>query len=328
MKMSNRTNGQALQEYGLVIGLVVLTAVSGLAILSPQVVQSMTDSLSPQQPLKTLTAVEAGQVMANLQPMESPSANNNIADPGGDLLRDGALTQTIAQDQNRFLNPVQSLRNTVADAIETIGTDGTTHELANALFALTKPVEGEPPLSEEQMALFDRLANQGHRLAKIQANIKFGAGKGTIRIDNQNISAQDAAIAIGASVDPQNRTGKNTHISQFSSKVIKELGLERLRASHPYFSPELSKFVKEYSALRQSIPESNGRVKEQLQRLSKALLDVNNTFAGKVFVAAENGVGVKAIEKSMVDEFTDKQSAEICNSDSRTADTGKHCQVR
>lgn len=315
--MSNRANGQALQEYGLVIGLVALATVSGIAILNSQVSQSLTASL-PQQSNNNILS------QANLQ-----AVNDNLSAPSrATAIETGASNGWDEKQQNPFLFGGNSIRSALAPSIEALGTDGTTHQLADALFALTKPIAGEAPLSDEQMAMFDRLANQGHRLARIQANIKSGAGKGTIRIDNQNISAQDAAIAIGASVDPQNKTGKNTHISQFSSKVIKELGLEHLRANNPYFSPELSKFVKEYGALSKTIPEANSRMKEQLKDLSRALLDVNNTFAGKVFVAAENGVGVKAIEKSMVDDFTDKQSAKICNSDNRTIDSGKQCQVR
>ncbi len=305
-----------MQEYALAIGLVGLSCVTAFGILSPNILATLSGFMASSQPTALSKPVNQSQIMTNLGAPNTSEA----------LIADAAKlgeTPNLGTPDPAIFAP--SILSKLSEMIETEGVDGTTHELAQAIKALADTAPGEELMTPEQMALFDRLANQGHRLASIQTSLKTGARKGVVSIDGKRLSMQDGALAIGAGPDAQGGTGQNVNVNQFPNKVIQELGLEKFKTKNPFISPDLAKFVRAYDSLRSTIPASNTQLRGELKKLSKTLLNVNNTFAGKVFHTAEQGVGMKAIERSMADEFTHSQSAAICDSDNRTKDTGKHC---
>ncbi len=155
--ISGSSGGQSLSEYGLASFLVAIVAIPVLSVLSIQVGDTLPDLLD-----RIFGGTPPAVFAAHTEPGTAASANAT-----GNIAHDGENV-TLHLGNGRTITIADYPQN-IGASIETAGANGTTSRMMSSLQSLIRQLEEAGEIDRDQAGRLEKLANQGHKIAGIEA---------------------------------------------------------------------------------------------------------------------------------------------------------------
>lgn len=148
-------SGQSLSEYGMIFGLVVVVVIAAVVNLGSQNMAVLDES---NRQLFEKQADGQSQ-MGHMEALLSTQNTNYISL----TLSDGSSIE------------LQHYPNNIPDSIQTASTDGTTTQLSLTIRDIGRSLLDQGKITQDEYNQFQGLANQGHRLARLEGLIEDAA---------------------------------------------------------------------------------------------------------------------------------------------------------
>lgn len=306
------SRGNSLVEYILPLCLIAVLATS-LVKLLPSFQEFLTGAMG------TPEGVSAEQKMKIRQLGENPYHKT--------------LQLTLADGTVMSVNnyPLE-----LGKSIDTIGSDGTTTALSDALQQLARQLRAEGKITEDQFNRLAQLSNQGHRLAELMRQLEVSAEQSgtdknrffnqSIMVDNQPVRVE--AVAMSFSNSP---SSDRDQIAQLLNDPSLSLG-----SYQNYFDPQhpealfIGNEQRAFVTLFRSASENGAMAEPAIQRLvsdlaSKILLTTRAvSSATHDAYTAGSGANPNGFRDLVASKVTHTNSADICSAGGGV-DQGIHC---
>lgn len=299
-----KTSGQSLTEYGLIVSLVVLSAITALSLLGGNTMMTLSNlvgTASASEPLGTakLTEPPGSSPVPSAQSPASPATGTAISPP--------AFTTANGTDIQLANYPID-----LHQSVATSGANGTTSLLANNLTSTAQQLLDAGDISQTQFNELMDLANQGHKLATIyglleQAHEADMAGKTSMGYENYELMYNGQMTPVWElqgmvgwfNTDPGTGFVVNDPLNQ--TMGVSGSDTERFRSL--------------YQSLEQSGALSDPAIMAAVSDMSSQIV-----MAGKAVQDWEDILGSQA----SYGQQTNGNSAGICTTGG-SSDTGTHC---
>ncbi|MEB3286395.1 MAG: hypothetical protein VKJ04_02715 [Vampirovibrionales bacterium] len=156
--------GQSLSEYGIAVSLIAVVSVGGIIVLQEDLRDAFSSLLpAPKSSFTPLTAnIPAGQTVALTSPNSTGNAGSTSTDAG---------LAPVNIDSPEYLDLGQYPAN-LDQEIDVSGANGTTSKLLAVLDSTIAQALVNGQVTEEQSNALKALAEQGHRIGRIEAVIE------------------------------------------------------------------------------------------------------------------------------------------------------------
>ncbi|MBY0404182.1 MAG: hypothetical protein K2X66_09805 [Cyanobacteria bacterium] len=328
--------GNSLVEYGLPLSLVGILLIGACLTLNPSMKSFLQSSLSTQPLQNTGTASTPVQTLAVQKLGTSPLTTEAIV-----TLSDGT--------QIRLSNFPKDLKQ----SIESVGANGTTDLLANALAELAQRLRDAGKIDDRQFQSLIKLSQKGHEAARMQGLIDDALerskrdgtpfGNQIIQYDGKSIPALYFARLLGSFVGDKNvkNNDPGAEYIQFltpqDSNFLREnlnlqlkdnamgLGLYDLVKS---FQGTFTSGTMQEPVLKNLVSQLTSNIYAMTQGTAGATNDYANNSIGKAIMAGDKAINNPEAFKSKVQESIGNSqisSQHICII-GRGVDSGTQCQ--
>jgi Flp pilus assembly pilin Flp len=312
-KYSCRTHqGQGILEYSLIGVLLLVVCIGGLEIFNGQMSktwQKLWDDMKSRQ----------GSAVAITGP-SSPSA------PFTPPSRSSRAEEGQQRVTNRFVTQkgtVITLPDTVdtmEETVKTLGANGTTMVLANSLEALIDQLAANNELNKTQAQKLITLANQGHKLAKLQK------------------LAEDIVANTATTAEYRALMESNPKIMYISEEGLYSLHMGYyypvdMDPLNPYANLDadgvVGEFLKTYHAAVASGALDDPAVRAVVETLTRKISNLNTVTALTLISLADDEISHSDVSGLIVENIdkTHDSSAKICTT-GKGQDSGTQCNSR
>lgn len=292
-----RRQGNTIVEYLLPAGLIVIATIGGWNLLSNSLASNFSSLKEDMQ--SQISATSKQKELAQLAQQVQTGQNEQIEDLMNQV---GGAEGAISISE-------------LSEKIQTMGANGGTEILAAQLESYIEQLKASGELSDDQLGILEKLANEGHKLASAEKALEDAAsnGQGTVTYDGQTYSLADFSQQFGF----DNGVGIDAVKGMGSGSAMEKL----------------KPFMQLYEQANASGALSDPAVNSQIQNLSSqiaALSDLakwnynsSGTDKGYAYVTAMEQIGVQD-PAGTISDTTDGKSGEICGVGSGT-DSGTQC---
>lgn len=293
--------GQGLSEYGLAGILITVVSVSGLMMLGGN--------------LQQLWSNVFAFLNAKPQPAgTSAMAANTPAAAGGAAAQNSPGSMSFTT-QNGSVITLPNFPSNASQLVETMGTNGATNSMVNALTAMAKQLLQSGSINQTQYNALINLSNAGHDIAGVEQVIEGAEASATSSQQFKNMTV--------------NYNGASYTLDQLTMKIGFETeSNDPTLLKNPMQTGNLlgltQPFMAAYQAAVQSGVLSDPAVAQVINSMVSqinTLSQISNNTARQVLW---QGLDVSATRKSEVSYTTNMDSAGICTTGGST-DTGVHC---
>lgn len=306
---SSRGNG--LVEYALPLGATLLIAITGITVLQETFRNHMVQS---HQDAGTVT--QGGQL--NLQRMgQHPNLQRiGIALPDGTMLYVDGVPKSLAQ------------------GVETLGTNGTTESLAQALRSLAEQLAEAGEISSADAALVAKLANHGHQIAElerlVEQAIQSSGGNPQILsamkfpFDGRQIHIGQAAMLLGEA------EANNPHVPPLLQlgflETVTDPQLLAINGNNSYMGATRHEFLETFRQVQQSPDLQNEGVQSLISQLTLSIDRLSRDFASYTYDVTKGDLAPDQFQEMLISSLSDAKAIGICHSSGQHSDTGQQCQ--
>ncbi len=196
-------------------------------------------------------------------------------------------------------------------AIITSGANGVTKLLAKQLEVLASQLLSAGKITPEQAGLFQVLANQGHRIARIEQLLESACPNCTTK---EQYAQQTVSFE-----------GQTYHLSELAATIgWANSGFQNsFSPQTPDLSKELSSFATALNDLQRSGALQDPDVQKQTDTLVTEIANLSESVEDNV-TRLSVGLSSTPLNKSLASDISNYDSMGICQSGKAT-DNGKHC---
>jgi hypothetical protein len=303
--------GNGLVEYALPLGATVLIAIAGITVLQETLRNNIVQS---HQDAGTVT--QGGQL--NLQRMgQHPNLQRiGIALPDGQWIYVDGVPKSLAQ------------------GVETLGTNGTTESLAQALRSLAEQLAEAGEISPTEAELVKKLANHGHQIAELERLVEqaLQASGGNMQLlrtmtfpfDGRQIHAGEAALLLGEA------EASNPNVPPFLQlgflERVTDPQLLAINGDNPFMGATRHEFLETFREVQQSSGLQNEGVQSLISQLTLSIDRLSRDFASYTYDVTKGDLPPDQLQEMLISSLSDAKSIGICHSSGQHNDTGQQCQ--
>jgi len=316
MRASSR--GNALTEYGLIAGAVVVVAIAAITLTGNNIASHLGGMGGG---MKTQIA-NAKSVKAPAFNSPTSSVTNPGANPGGGALAPAPVPATIGPVT---IGPaeLEFLKGSLAKKIETAGANGTTRILAGTIEAIAQQLFDAKEISQQQYDILMQLANKGHEMAEVERLLE-----GAIASVNGDTSKLD-----GMKLEFQGKTYEAGELYRWVGESGANINSPELESMETVGGEQPGKLASEFLALYEKALGTGGTlddplVKATINSLSLQIIATGENFDGLIHDSLNNERDLPNednLNKELASEITDYSSSEICAAGD-FKDSGTMCQ--
>lgn len=278
--------GQALAEYGLAGGCVLVVSIVALNQIGSFLNTSFSGLMSNKAGAYKVAGAATGSE-------STTSAETNI------IVKPSITPQSILDTNSTPMSPT-----TLINSVVTTGANGTTNILADRLGTEASLLLAEGKIDQNQYNTLFALANQGHKLAQIEGLIQqltqsstnsTQLNSQTVLLDGKSVTVADLNALIGYK---DNYWG---------------ITANPLNSNIPT-GPELHSFISLYQSALSNGSLSDPATRQVVAQLSEDIATINEGVTEGLDTIYRNGASPSQISANIADRVTDMKSSQICNS--------------
>ncbi len=291
MKIPRQSNrGQALTEYIIGGGLVLLVSIASLSMLGGNLdkyFNTMANSPAGDAPkVAGITSSTTSTVKVPIALAPSTSAN-------------------LPSDKRPLSMP--ETQGSYGNLVSVMGVNGSSSLVADQITALAHKLLDEGKITEAQANLFYNLANQGHSMASIEKIIEDG---------------------IHTHTDPVMYNGKSVWVGELTQELgwRGPAGSQKTIDDMPpgNESPQMLSLLNAYKALAASGALSSPGTQELTMKLTTDIANMSEAMEDTV-AKTSTTLTAAAMDAELGSRLSDQKSSIICTQ-GKGADSGTHCQ--
>lgn len=300
--------GQSLSEYALVGGVIVVVVIGSVILMGNHANENLTQT---NQQLFGNNADGKVNKISGL--LDSNNAQNLTT-----------LSITLADGATVTLeNYPSNLKN----SIETVGTNGTTDLLVGNLKTFAQKLRDQGKISEDQFNKMSALANQGHRIARVEKSLEIAArnakGSGAVflssPIDVDGVEYKEPALLIQRiNLDDVPERDMPELVNYIQSK-----GFE-IPSTEKSVGADLAQFYQLYKDLDESGALSDPATNKVVTTLASQIQLIADQSSNTIVGLLNTGKDPAEVSLHVANLVTHQNSKGICSTGG-TQDTGVHC---
>lgn len=318
--------GQSLQEFSVILGLVVVLSVGIVTGLGNQISGFLTRENNVMFGDGTQ---DSGKVKQLAGLLEKPALQ---VTGGKELNLPGRAPVTIPLKNGGILQ-INNVPTNLSEAVNTTSVDGVARQLADTLKATATALEQSKEVTPEQANFLRNLANQGHYMAALQQSVVSAAESAQgnrdtfihsiTTVNGNSIPTETAIVELGYYNGYDGALG-TTHVNVNSDPSIqKYLDIFKaqgvIKTQEAAIGMELYKTIKAYQQAEDSGALSNPAVKQLVQGMTQNIVTLSDVVQDAY---ANRPLG--EIQGSIHASLTHASSGGICTAGQRQ-DSGIQC---
>lgn len=280
--------GQSLNEYALITALVVIVSIPAFTLFGRNV----------QNQFTSMNMVKSPTISILNPPSDKTAPSDPTAPPS-------AVTPQ-APGNTSFTNP--SFKE-IASSVQTAGANGATNLLANSIEQIAKQQLADGKITQNQYNQLAALANQGHRLADMEALIETAAKDP--KIPNNQLFDQDVMFE-GKSTTLKNLFDNIGFTQKYSAGLLSN-PLE----SGPLASPETKVFIDLYNQAIASGALSDPAASNQVKLLASQIATISDTLVFAAQDREDSTISTSDVTQNMVSRLNSYNGSNITNENSK-----------
>jgi Flp pilus assembly pilin Flp len=326
-QVRNASQGQSLQEYGLVFGCIIAVSIIALTTLGGNLNRFFQDAIQNIANESSGQPGTVGALITSLGP-SAVASSQTIRLTDGTIFKINRSPQSISQD------------------VENLGTDGGTLKRLNTLDQLITSlrIQGK----EDEANQLQGLSNSGHQLAQAQKLLKDiiqETQNDTFKFTHQGVTfrgqhfsnASEFATTLGilGGVGDEKISQNNPEIQKaLKEELVPFFDSRKNTSDFITTGTLLTSFVQEYVKAKENpFLQNNPEVKNLIQELTQEILLTSDAVEGSVNLTLANKQPLSSIQGMISDTLQQTEQSSIhTNAKSQTIcktgngkDTGTQC---